>query len=80
MTIPLFTVEGVTYRFETSTNLVDWSLISEVPRTNNLVEFNKIPSLTAITGIEWLTIASTVVLGGLLISGWWKKRLPKRQA
>ena len=41
---PVFTIAGATYQFDTSTDLKNWTGISQVPGANVLVEFRNIPS------------------------------------
>ena len=40
---PVFTLTGLTYDFDTSTDLNTWTRVSEIPGANVLVEFRHIP-------------------------------------
>jgi len=45
LVLPIFAVGDATYRFETSTDLETWELISETPGDNSLLELSNLPNL-----------------------------------
>tara|TARA_B110000037_G_C16871281_1_gene404156 strand:- start:393 stop:611 length:219 start_codon:yes stop_codon:yes gene_type:complete len=45
-----------------------------------MIGFGVGTGLTALTGIEWLMPVATVVIGGLLISGIYRRILAKRKS
>ncbi|MDB6059466.1 MAG: hypothetical protein JWO95_3310, partial [Verrucomicrobiales bacterium] len=44
--VPVYTLSGATYQFDTSTNLVNWTPVSQGTGGNNLVEFRQVPAGT----------------------------------
>ncbi len=50
------------------------------PGTALMIAFLVGTGLVELTGIKWLLPVVTIVLGGLLISGVWKRLMPKKQS